>query len=154
MFGKHRVCLLLTFDVLVGSKSPRKKKKKKELFLQNFFRNRMSHSVLNGQKIDTLVECHLRSAFANHSKACTQSAFFREINFTKNFVKLFSRNKVLHIFRKEFGERIIRKIEKWSVIVYLCLFICFNIYYWCDLYMVYEGEVENAKILGALKVSD
>ena len=39
MFGKHRVCLLLTFDVLVGSKSP-KKKKKKELFLQNFFRNR------------------------------------------------------------------------------------------------------------------
>ena len=72
MFGKHRVCLLLTFDVLVGSKSP-KKKKKKELFLQNFFRNRMSHSVLNGQKIDTLVECHLRSAFANHSKVCTQS---------------------------------------------------------------------------------
>ena len=69
MFGKHRVCLLLTFDVLVGSKSP--KKKKKELFLQNFFRNRMSHSVLNGQKIDTLVECHLRSAFANHSQGTT-----------------------------------------------------------------------------------
>ena len=90
MFGKHRVCLLLTFDVLVGSKSL-KKKKKKELFLQNFFRNRMTHSVLNGQKIDTLVECHLRSAFANHSKACTQSAFFREINFTKNVVKLVSR---------------------------------------------------------------
>ena len=84
MFGKHRVCLLLTFDVLVGSKSP-KKKKKKELFLQNFFRNRMTHSVLNGQKIDTLVECHLRSAFANHSKACTLDILFRQIT---TFIKV------------------------------------------------------------------
>ena len=84
MFGKHRVCLLLTFDVLVGSKSP-KKKKKKELFLQNFFRNSMSHSVLNGQKIDTLVECHLKSAFANHSKACTLDILFRQIT---TFIKV------------------------------------------------------------------
>ena len=58
------------------------------------------------------------------------------------------RNFVLFvIFRKQFGEKIIRKIEKWSVIVYFLLLVIFNLVYWWNLMSLYPGWVENGEIL-------
>ena len=49
--------------------------------------------------------------------------------------------------RNEAGERIIKKIEKWSVIVYLIAWIISLVTYWWIVLEVYPGDVENGKII-------
>ena len=62
------------------------------------------------------------------------------------FVKL---KKKFHDFRNEFGERVIRRIEKWSVIVYFVALVIFNIVYWWELINVYPGALDNGQIVNA-----
>ncbi len=45
------------------------------------------------------------------------------------------------------AERVIKRIEKWSVIVYLASLIIFNVVYWWDVLKTYPSSVKNGEII-------
>ena len=46
--------------------------------------------------------------------------------------------------RQQFGDKIVKKIEKWSVIVFFFSFLIFNIVYWLNIYNEIKA-IENNK---------
>ena len=47
------------------------------------------------------------------------------------------------------AEKIIKRIEKWSVIVYLASLIIFNVIYWWDILKTYPSSVQNGEIIAS-----
>ena len=47
--------------------------------------------------------------------------------------------------RQVFGNKVIKKIEKYSVLVFFLSFVIFNVVYWVDIISVLNHEINNTK---------